>query len=118
MIGGVTRPVPLNYTWSLDPIHETIGNLVATHQAPVYVVHGTQAAAVERAQALLSQGVVDADRRATLAEELKGFGFAPGFGYLTGGADFQVPRRQTPRRDVGRCSVPASHWKRTAFSFR
>lgn len=80
VIGGVTRPVPLNYTWSLDPIHETIGNLVATHQAPVYVVHGTQAAAVERAQALLSQGVVDPDRRATLAEELKGFGFAPGFG--------------------------------------
>ena len=80
VIGGVTRPVPLTHSWSLEPIHETIGNLVATHQAPVYVVHGTQAAAVERAQALLSQGVVDAERRGALAEELKGFAFAPGFG--------------------------------------
>ncbi len=80
VIGGVTRPVPLTYTWSLDPIHETIANLVATHQAPVYVVHGTQAAAVERAQALLSQGIVDPERRTALAEAIKGFAFAPGFG--------------------------------------
>ncbi|HHU37724.1 MAG TPA: DUF3516 domain-containing protein [Propionibacterium sp.] len=80
LIGGVTRPVPLSFTWSLDPIHETISQLVATHQAPVYVVHSTQAAAVERAQALLSQGIMDAARRAELAEELKGFPFAPGFG--------------------------------------
>ncbi|MDO5533758.1 MAG: DUF3516 domain-containing protein [Propionibacteriaceae bacterium] len=80
VIGGVTRPVPLTFTWSLDPIHETIAQLIATHQAPVYVVHGTQAAAVERAQALLSQGVTDADRRAELAEALKGFTFATGFG--------------------------------------
>lgn len=27
-------------------------------------------------------------------------GFAPGFGYLTGGAGFQVPRRQTPRTRI------------------
>ncbi|WP_296253275.1 5-oxoprolinase/urea amidolyase family protein [Pseudomonas sp. UBA4194] len=27
-------------------------------------------------------------------------GFAPGFGYLTGGADFQVPRRKTPRTRI------------------
>ncbi|WP_458377935.1 5-oxoprolinase subunit B/C family protein [Pseudomonas fluorescens] len=27
-------------------------------------------------------------------------GFAPGFAYLTGGADFQVPRRQTPRTRI------------------
>ena len=80
VIGGVTRPVPLSYAWSLEPIHETISQLVATHQAPVYVVHSTQAAAVERAQALLSQGVTDAGRRAELAEELKGFPFASGFG--------------------------------------
>ena len=80
VIGGVTRPVPLSYSWSLDPIHETISNLIATHQAPVYVVHATQAAAVERAQALISQGVTDPARRAELAEELKGFPFATGFG--------------------------------------
>ncbi|WP_342373307.1 DUF3516 domain-containing protein [Propioniciclava soli] len=80
VIGGAERPVPLSFSWSLEPIHETIEQLIATHQAPVYVVHGTQAAAVERAQALLSQGITDPARRAEIGEALKGFGFAGGFG--------------------------------------
>ncbi len=80
VIGGAVRPVPLTFSWSLEPVHETIGNLVATHQAPVYVVHGTQAAAVERAQALVSQGVTSGAHREELAQELRGFPFASGFG--------------------------------------
>ncbi|MDO5091873.1 MAG: DUF3516 domain-containing protein [Propionibacteriaceae bacterium] len=83
VIGGVVRPVPLTYRWSLSPIHETITEIVETHQAPVYVVHPTQGAAVDQAAALLSQGVV---RKASAAvpEELRsalsGFPFAGGFG--------------------------------------
>lgn len=80
VIADAVRPVPLSFRWSLDPIHETIAEIVATGQAPVYVVHATQAAAVERAQALLSQGVVDKSRRAEIVEALRGFRFAPGFG--------------------------------------
>ncbi len=63
VIADAVRPVPLSYRWSLDPVHETIAEIIGTGQAPVYVVHATQAAAVERAQALLSQGIVDASRR-------------------------------------------------------
>lgn len=80
IVGGAERPVPLSFSWSLEPIHETIATLVETHQAPVYVVHGTQAASVERAQALLSQGIPDASRRAELTDALRGFAFAGGFG--------------------------------------
>nr|WP_288454663.1 5-oxoprolinase/urea amidolyase family protein [uncultured Pseudomonas sp.] len=40
-------------------------------------------------------------RRHTSADyEVAFCGFAPGFGYLAGGADFQVPRRQTPRTRI------------------
>ena len=39
---------------SLTPLQETLEELLTTHQAPVYVVHFTQAAALERAQALTS----------------------------------------------------------------
>ncbi len=40
-------------------------------------------------------------RRHTSADyEVAFCGFAPGFGYLTGGADFQVSRRQTPRTRI------------------
>ena len=83
VIGGVARPVPLTYRWSVSPIHETITEIIETHQSPVYIVHPTQGAAVDQATALLSQGVV---RKASAAvpEELKaalsGFPFAGGFG--------------------------------------
>ncbi len=83
VIGGAERPVPLVYRWSLDPIHDTIATLVENQQAPVYVVHSTQAAAVERAQALLSQGVVKRASKAVpedLKEALAGFKFSGGFG--------------------------------------
>ena len=46
--------MPLIFTWALTPLPETIEELLTTHQAPVYVVHFTQAAALEQAQALLS----------------------------------------------------------------
>ncbi|WP_461106997.1 DEAD/DEAH box helicase [Tessaracoccus terricola] len=83
VIGGAQRPVPLKYSWSLEPIHETITQLVADQQAPVYVVHPTQAAAVEQAQALLSQGVIKKAGTAVadgLKEAMAGFKFSPGFG--------------------------------------
>jgi len=80
VIGGAVRPVPLSYRWSLDPVHETIAEIVSTGQAPVYVVHATQAAAVERAQALLSSGVLDRGQRLALQAALRGFRFAGGFG--------------------------------------
>ncbi|MFT3875180.1 MAG: DUF3516 domain-containing protein [Propioniciclava sp.] len=80
VIADAVRPVPLSYRWSLDPVHETIAEIIQTGQAPVYVVHATQAAAVERAQALLSQGIVDASRRKQISEALRGFAFTSGFG--------------------------------------
>ena len=83
VIGGVTRPVPLTYRWSLAPVHETIAEIIETHQAPVYIVHPTQGAAVEQAAALLSQGVVRKHGAAVpdeLKQALAGFPFAGGFG--------------------------------------
>ena len=80
VVGGAVRPVPLSYSWALTPIHETIQGLLDTHQAPVYVVHATQAGAVDRAQALLSSGIVDRSRRRELTEALAGFRFSSGFG--------------------------------------
>lgn len=80
VISQATRPVPLVYSWVQTPIHETIAELIAAHQAPVYVVHPTQGGAVDRAQALLSSGIVDRGHRRELVEALQGFRFAGGFG--------------------------------------
>ena len=54
VIDDAERPVPLVYRWAMTSIHETVEEIVATHQAPVYIVHSTQKDALERAQALLS----------------------------------------------------------------
>ena len=51
-----------------------------TDQAPVYVVHFTQAAALERAQALMSINVCTRAEKDAIAELIGGFRFAAGFG--------------------------------------
>jgi superfamily II RNA helicase len=80
VITSVTRPVPLSYEYRRTPIHETIESLLANDQAPVYVVHFTQASAVAQAQALTSLNVATRAQRDAIAAELAGFRFARGFG--------------------------------------
>ena len=80
VVTSATRPVPLTYQWALTPIHETIEELLTTHQAPVYVVHFTQAAALERAQALTSINVCTREEKDRIGELIGGFRFSPGFG--------------------------------------
>lgn len=79
-VSGAERPVPLVFSYAMTPIHETIEELVSTHQAPVYVVHFTQAAALERAQALTSAAVASREDRDRIAEAIAGFRFTTGFG--------------------------------------
>ncbi len=80
VITDAVRPVPLTYEWSLRPLHETVELLQRDQRAPVYIVHSTQAAAVERATSLLSSGLIDRTHRRALVEAMAGFGFASGFG--------------------------------------
>ncbi|HLF40175.1 MAG TPA: DUF3516 domain-containing protein, partial [Acidimicrobiia bacterium] len=75
-----TRPVPLYYSYAMTPLHETIEELHASQQAPVYVVHFTQAAAAERAQSLMSVDVCTRAEKDQIAELIGGFRFAAGFG--------------------------------------
>jgi superfamily II RNA helicase len=80
VVTSATRPVPLTYEWAVTPLHETLEELLTTHQAPVYVVHFTQAAALERAQALTSINVCTREEKDRIAELVGGFRFSPGFG--------------------------------------
>src|SRR5206468_10351450 len=42
VVSSVERPVPLHFSYAMTPLHETLEELLSTHQAPVYVVHFTQ----------------------------------------------------------------------------
>jgi hypothetical protein len=80
VVRSATRPVPLIFEYRRTPLNATIESLLAADQAPLYVVHFTQAQVLTHAQALTSAQVTTRPERETLAHELVGFRFAPGFG--------------------------------------
>ncbi len=79
-VTGVDRPVPLHFSYAKTPVQETVEELLETRQAPVYIVHFSQAAAMERAQALSSIRVVSREQRDEIAEAIGGFRFTTSFG--------------------------------------
>src|SRR3954466_7339963 len=80
LIHETERPVPLDFSWSLEPLHELLEELVRVDRAPVYVVHFTQASALERAQALVSAKLCTREERTAIADAIGGFRFSAGFG--------------------------------------
>jgi superfamily II RNA helicase len=79
-VRSATRPVPLDYGYRLTPVLETIEELIKGGQAPVYIVHFTQASAVERAQSLLSTNLCTREEKDRIAELIGDFRFSTGFG--------------------------------------
>jgi superfamily II RNA helicase len=80
VVSSGERPVPLYFSFVTTPMHETLEELLSTNQSPVYVVHFTQAAAIERAQALMSVNVCTREEKDRIAEMIGGFRFSAGFG--------------------------------------
>ncbi|MFN8168071.1 MAG: DUF3516 domain-containing protein [Candidatus Nanopelagicales bacterium] len=80
LVDNGERPVPLYYSYVLTPLQETIEDLLAGGQAPIYVVHFTQESAVERAQALMSINVCTREEKDRIAELIGDFRFTAGFG--------------------------------------
>ena len=90
------RPVPLHHYYETTPLHETISDLLAGGQAPIYVVHFTQAAALEHAQALTSLNVADRAHRDQIAAAIGGFRVHRGLRQDTVPAG--APRHRRPPR--------------------
>ncbi|HEY0167356.1 MAG TPA: DUF3516 domain-containing protein [Jatrophihabitans sp.] len=80
VVSSAERPVPLFHYYVTTPLHETIAELLSTHQSPVYVVHFTQAAALEQAQALTSVNVCSRAEKDLIAAAIGDFRFSSGFG--------------------------------------
>jgi superfamily II RNA helicase len=80
LVRSAERPVPLMFSYVMTPLHETVEELLTTRQAPVYIVHFTQAAAIEQAQALMSINVCTRQEKDAIAELIGNFRFTAGFG--------------------------------------
>ncbi len=74
------RPVPLDFSYTTSPIHETIQALCDSGKSPVYVVNFTQRDAGDLAQGLTSFRLADKAARAQISEELANMRFDTPFG--------------------------------------
>ena len=79
-VTGTTRPVPLEWSYRETTLLESIQELLELDRAPVYIVHFTQRAAAERAQALTSLDVLTREEKQRIREELSNFRFDSPFG--------------------------------------
>ncbi len=80
VVTSVERPVPLYPSYVTTPLHETVEDLLSGGQAPVYVVHPTQAGAIEQAQSLMSINMSSRAEKDAIAAQIGAFRFSTGFG--------------------------------------
>ena len=79
-VRSASRPVPLDYEYRLTPVLDTVEELIEAGKGPIYVVHFTQASAVERAQSLMSTNLCTRDEKDRITDLIGDFRFSTGFG--------------------------------------
>lgn len=80
VVTGIERPVPLSFEYRTTSLTETVEELIAAERVPAYVVHFTQQAATEQAQAFTSLNVLTKADRQELSGVLAGVRFDTPFG--------------------------------------
>ncbi len=79
-VTSVDRPTPLYHQWRLTHVSDSVLDAVRDGITPVYIVHATQANAIERAQGLVSLAVTTRAQREAIAAALKSERTTRGFG--------------------------------------
>ena len=79
-VTSVDRPTPLHHQWRMTSVADSVLDAVRGGLTPVYVVHATQAAAIERAQGLVSLNVTTREQREAIKAALAGVRMGRGFG--------------------------------------
>jgi superfamily II RNA helicase len=84
VVSSLERPVPLDYRYARTLVHDTISELATQGLTPIYAVHFTQKAAVERAQALTSTQLATRAERDAIAVAMSQSRLGAGFGQALG----------------------------------
>ncbi len=79
-VTSVDRPTPLHFQYRMCSVSDSVSEAVREGLSPVYVVHANQAAAIERAQALVSLTVTTRAQREAIAAAMAGIKMSRGFG--------------------------------------
>jgi superfamily II RNA helicase len=75
-----TRPVPLEWTYSENPLGRILEELASTGKAPVYIVHFTQLECAQNAQNFTSLNFCTREEKSQLAEATAHFKFTSPYG--------------------------------------
>ncbi len=78
------RPVPLSFSYTDLPLHETVSRLIESERAPVYIVNFTQQGCHVEAQNLMSVNISTKEAKQAIAQELKGYRFDTAYGKALG----------------------------------
>ena len=89
-VSSSERPVPLEFSYTEEPLTEVLEELQAEKKLPVYLVHFTQKAASDAAQALMSLTVLTKDEKEQVKKALQDVSFNSPYGkdikrYLSNG---------------------------------
>ena len=79
-IADAPRPVPLSYEFVDTALEGTVELALRAGEAPLYIVHFSQDAALASAQSLASYGVSTKEQREAIKEAIKGTRFTTTFG--------------------------------------
>ena len=80
LVAGAERPVPLSYRYVDTPLEATVELALKSGEAPLYIVHFSQEAAVKSATSLSSYGVSTKEQREKIKEAIAGTRFTTTFG--------------------------------------
>lgn len=80
VVADAPRPVPLAYEYVEMPLEGTVELALRKGEAPLYLVHFSQDAALATAQSLSSYGVASKEQREQVKEAVKGTRFTTAFG--------------------------------------
>ena len=80
LVRSEERPVPLDFAYSEQSLHNAVTDLLDADKAPIYVVHFAQRAATEQAQSFMSIDFLSKEDKRTVKGELSGTRFDTPFG--------------------------------------
>ncbi|WP_308283114.1 DEAD/DEAH box helicase [Bifidobacterium pluvialisilvae] len=82
IVDNAKRPIPLSYEYVDTQLASTVERTMGQGESPVYVVHFSQDAALETAQALSSAGVTTKEQRDRIKDAIAGTRFTTAFGKI------------------------------------
>jgi superfamily II RNA helicase len=80
VVRSSSRPVPLDFEYSEEPLHEQVQKLLGERKYPIYLVHFTQREAAENAQDFLSIDFCSKDEKRIIAETIADVKFKSPYG--------------------------------------